>query len=401
MNFVPGFSLALTTAALVPALVPALLTTAAAAPALKLELEGIARPVWMEQIPGTEQFVILQQYQAALVWDRAAGTLRETPFLDIDGELSNENEQGILSLVFAPDFAKSGHFYIYFTDENDDVIIERWQVANTEAGPVGDPASRQQILKIEQPWANHNGGWLDFGPDGNLYISAGDGGSANDPHNSGQNLGNLLGKILRIAVTGQERYAIPRDNPFVGVEGAREEIWCYGLRNAWRCSFDRRTDAFWSGDVGQNHWEEINATSFAATRGANFGWRLREGLEPTPKKNVGGDRPQGVTDPVYVYKHGGGPWEGVSVTGGYVYRGSRVPSLRGKYLFADYQNPRIWALDGEAVENPQAANPQDLTDGLQASTSTPFALISSFAEDANGELFVIDHGGRIYSLIDN
>jgi glucose/arabinose dehydrogenase len=249
-------------------------------------------------------------------------------------------------------------------------------------------------MRYPQTYSNHNGGWLGFGPDGMLYIGNGDGGSANDPKNDSQNLESLLGKILRIDVSGATAYKIPADNPYVNDKKVRPEIWAYGLRNPWRCSFDRDTGDFWIGDVGQNHWEEINYMPKGKGAGANYGWRLREGDKATPAKGVGGRKPAGAIDPVYVYKSGSGDKEGKSVTGGYVYRGP-VRELQGRYVFGDYQNPRIWSF---LLKNGKATDFKDHTKSLQPEGGR-INLIASFAEDENGGLFIIDHSGPIYRII--
>ncbi|HEX5791347.1 MAG TPA: PQQ-dependent sugar dehydrogenase, partial [Luteolibacter sp.] len=246
-----------------------------------------------------------------------------------------------------------------------------------------------------QPYSNHNGGWTCFGPDGMLYIGSGDGGSGNDPENRAQDLGTLLGKILRIDVSKPGPYRIPADNPFVGKQGARGEIWAYGLRNPWRCSFDRQTGDLWIGDVGQNQWEEINFMPAGKGAGANYGWRLREGLIETPKKGIGGPKPEPCVEPVHVYAHGSGPMQGLSVTGGYVYRGP-ISSLKGRYIFADFQQPRLWSL---RLENGKAVDLQNHSGSWKPSQGN-FNLISSFAEDLEGNLYVICLSGDLFMLSD-
>jgi glucose/arabinose dehydrogenase len=356
--------------------------------------EGFERPVWAGMPKGSEGKLWVME-QAGIVWivDLETGKRAEQPFLDIRGDVSREdNEEGLLGLAFAPDFAKSGRFYVNFTDKKKHTQIKRFTSADKLTT---DPGTGELLLQFDQPWRNHNGGWISFGPDGMLYIGNGDGGAANDPKNSGQSMDTLLGKILRIDVSGETGYKCPPDNPFVKKSGTKPEIWAYGVRNPWRCSFDRKTGDFWMGDVGQNQIEEINFLPMKKAAGANYGWRLREGDQATPEKGVGGEKPRGAIDPIHVYKHGGGNDQGFSVTGGYVYRGP-IKSLQGRYVFADYQNPRIWSF---AQSGGKARNFQDHTADLQPEGGR-INLISSFAEDNDGNLFVIDHTGPVYKMVE-
>jgi len=357
--------------------------------------EGFERPVWAGMPKGRDGTLWVME-QAGRIWlvDLATGTRADAPFLDIARDVSRRgNEEGLLGLAFDRDFIKNGIYYVNYSDHDQHTRIVRFTSADRKTT---DPASAQLILRFKQDFRNHNGGWIEFGPDGMLYISNGDGGSANDPKNRAQDLNSLLGKMLRIDVSGGgEGYKIPADNPFVGKDGARPEIWFTGLRNAWRCSFDRETGDFWLGDVGQNRQEEINFMKAGEGAGANFGWRPREGAIATPTgPDIGGPRPENNVDPVYVYTHGSGPLQGVSVTGGYVYRGP-VKSLRGRYIFADYQNPRTWSF---VLRNGEAADFHDHTDAFQPGGGR-INLISSFAEDNQGNLFIIDHTGPIYQIV--
>ena len=228
-----------------------------------------------------------------------------------------------------------------------------------------------------------------------LYIATGDGGAGNDPNGNAQNLSSHLGKLLRLDVSGEKGYKAPKDNAFAGKKDALPEIHAFGLRNPWRCSFDRATGDFWIGDVGQNAWEEIDFVKAGQVGGKNFGWRLREGDIETPAKGVGGKKPENYVAPVYVYKHGSGPLEGLSVTGGYVYRGSKVADLKGRYIFADYQNPRIWSFAGKGGK---VSDFTDLTDEIQPKEGR-INLISSFGEDADGELYITDLPGSVYRIV--
>jgi glucose/arabinose dehydrogenase len=376
---------------------PLLLALSSACSEAKIGVEKVAsgfeRPVWAG-MPADSDGKLWVMEQAGRVWivDLATGERADDPFLDIRGDVSRRgNEEGLLGLAFAADFQKSGRFYVNFTDNDQHTRIVRFI---SRDGVTTDPSTAEILLKYKQPFRNHNGGWISFGPDGMLYIGNGDGGAANDPKNNGQSLDTLLGKILRIDVSPETGYRVPRDNPFVRRTNAKPEIWAYGVRNPWRCSFDRKTGDFWMGDVGQNHWEEIHYMPHGKGAGANYGWRLREGLVATPTGDVGGKAPRSAVEPVYVYSHGGGPREGVSVTGGYVYRGP-IRELQGRYIFADYQNPRIWSF---VLNRGKADDFKDHTSDLQPESGR-ITLIPSFAEDNDGNLFIIDHTGPVYRIV--
>jgi hypothetical protein len=293
-------------------------------------------------------------------------------------------------------------------------IVARYTVSAGDPN-VADAGSATTILTVAQPAANHNGGWLGFGPDGYLYVNLGDGGGANDPGNRGQDItDNLLGKILRLDVDGDDfpadpnrNYAIPPSNPFVGVTGD-DEIWAYGLRNPWRASFDRATGDFYIGDVGQDFREEIDVQPAASAGGENYGWRLREGTIATPTPlppatPVGGPKPPGAIDPIYDYPHGSGDLEGISVTGGYVYRGP-VASLRGRYVFADFLTSRIWTLRWDRSD-PAGFDGTNYTDFVDFGDDPRFvpdvgslSLITSFGEDAAGNLYMTTLGGDVFRV---
>ncbi len=300
-------------------------------------------------------------------------------FLDIRARVNRGgNEEGLLGLAFSPTFVENGHFYVYYSAASPRrSVLSRF---TTGADGLGDEGSEEVILEVGQPFRNHNGGMITFGPDGMLYIGLGDGGSAGDPRRNGQNLGSLLGTILRIDTEQPQEnapYGIPADNPFVGQPGARGEIWAYGLRNPWRFSFDRETGVLWVGDVGQNALEEVDIVH----PGANYGWNVMEGSRCFRSPSCDGD---GFQAPVTEY----GRNLGCSITGGYVYRGQRIPALEGVYLYADFCSGRVWGLrhDGAAVT-------------AQAELARAPFEIPSFGEDADGELYVLGFDGGIYTLV--
>ena len=309
-----------------------------------------------------------------------------TVFLDIRSQVSTAgNEEGLLGLAFDPNFKPNGHFYVYYSAANPRrSVISRFTIGGTglvsfeEATAV--PESQLLVLEIMQPFSNHNGGQLAFGPDGMLYISLGDGGAGGDPQGNGQNASTLLGSILRIDVSGigpDQGYRVPADNPFAGATDARGEIWAYGLRNPWRFTFDRENGDLWAGDVGQNSFEEVDLIQ----RGGNYGWNTLEGNHCFSPRS--GCDPSGTLPPVIEYSTN----KGCSVIGGYVYRGTSIPSLAGTYLYGDYCSGEI---RGFRFENGLAAGDALLIDsGLN---------ITSFGENDDGEIYVLTQRGRIYRL---
>jgi glucose/arabinose dehydrogenase len=304
---------------------------------------------------------------------------RSELFLDIgDRVVEGYMEEGLLGLAFHPDYPDNGYFYVNYTTEKH-TIIARYQ-ADVKGGGAADPSTEMVLLTYEQPYNNHNGGDLHFGPDGMLYIASGDGGGRGDPRGNGQNLRTLLGKILRIDVDRAENgqaYAIPEDNPFSDLtDGTRQEIYAYGLRNPWRFSFDAETGELWAADVGQDKIEEINVI----VSGGNYGWNIKEGTRCYARSNCADDS---LIDPVYEYDHS----LGQSITGGYVYRGARIPALVGRYVYADFVSGRVWALKLEA--DGQADNVLLLESGLG---------ITSFGVDEDGELYVTTIDGGIYQF---
>ncbi len=339
--------------------------------ALRKIVSGLDEPVYLTYASdGSGRLFVVEQPGRIRILQN--GALLADPFLDLTDLVNDSgNEQGLLGLAFHPDYAANGLFFVNYTDANGDTAVVRYSVS---ADPNrADPASAKMILQVAQPFPNHNGGDLVFGPDGYLYIGLGDGGSAGDPQGNGQNLKALLGKLLRIDVNQGDPYGIPPDNPFVGHPEARPEIWAYGLRNPWRYSFDRATGDLYIADVGQNAYEEIDYQPAGSQGGENYGWNFMEGAHPFK-----GQAPAGLSAPVVEYLHQVG---GCSVTGGYVYRGPSLPALNGVYLYGDYCSGQVWALyrSGSSWENVALLN--------------AFFTISSFGEDANGEVYVLDHGG--------
>jgi glucose/arabinose dehydrogenase len=303
------------------------------------------------------------------------GNVAPAPLLDLTSQVSLGSEQGLLGLAFSP----SGRYvYVNYTDTAGDTHVTEYAIREGRA----DPDTRRDVLVVDQPYSNHNGGNLVFGPDGHLYIGLGDGGSGGDPHGNGQSLSTLLGKMLRIdpRPSDERSYRIPPDNPFVGRPEVRPEIWAYGLRNPWRYSFDRLTGDLWIGDVGQSAWEEVDVQPAGSAGGENYGWNRMEGDHPYG----GADPPAHAFPPVFEYSHDDG---GCTVTGGYVYRGESIPALFGAYVFADFCLGAIEAIrlkDGRVRDHrilgPVVTN------------------VSSFGEDARGELYAMSLGGALYRL---
>ena len=360
-------------------------TSANAQFSLKKVADGFEKPLWVGAAPGAPNHIWVAE-QTGKVWmlNKSTGKRAEKPFLDLSATaIRKENEQGLLGLAFAPDFRESGRLYVNYTDASGDTRISRF-TWDKKSPPEIDPSTEERLLFVDQPYGNHNGGWIEFGPDGMLYIGLGDGGAANDPPDNGQKLSSHLGKMLRIDVSPEKGYTVPKDNPFVSTKDAQPEIWMWGLRNPWRCSFDRKTGDLWIGDVGQNKIEEVNFVPAGKGAGWNFGWRLREGSIATPKEGVGGEKPADAIDPIFDYPHESGAIAGFSVTGGYVYRGP-VTAIQGLYFVADYQLPRLWSF---TQKNGKLAELKDWNDTLK---SSGIRMISSFGEDNQGNLYITDH----------
>ncbi|HYC75480.1 PQQ-dependent sugar dehydrogenase [Brevundimonas sp.] len=355
-------------------------------------VSGLSNPLFAASPPGDPDrlFIVEQNTGRIRILDLTDNTLAATPFLDIPQEqLSTGGERGLLGLAFHPDFATNGRFYVNLTNAAGDTEI--WEYTRTGTD-FTDPASRTLVLSYDQPFSNHNGGWMAFGPDGLLYIASGDGGSAGDPNNNAQNIDSLLGKVLRIDVDRDDfpgdparNYGIPPGNPFVGQAGA-DEVFILGLRNPWRMSFDVNGDLYIA-DVGQNAREELNVIPAGTGAGRNLGWRIFEGDLP-----FNGTDPGGLTDPVLSYSHGSGPMQGRSITGGYVYHGPEGGD--GLYFFADFVSGNLWTtriVDGVAVDFARR-------NGQLAIDAGTVNQMASFAQDGRGRLYVIGLDGEIHRL---
>ena len=318
-----------------------------------------------------------------------SGALLSRPFLNLTGQVSTGGEQGLLGLAFDPDYSSNRRFYVNYTDPSGTTVVARY-LADAGDPDVAVPTADRVLLRIAQPFENHNGGMLAFGPDGYLYIGTGDGGSGGDPDNRAQNLGDLLGKLLRIDIAASvapNEYAIPADNPFIGQAGARPEIWSLGLRNPWRFTFDRLTGDLYLADVGQAEREEIDMSPGMSSRGANYGWRLMEGFQCfNPASNC--NPTNSLTLPVLDYSHA----DGCAITGGYVYRGSAIPALRGAYFYGDLCQGWVRSF---RFQNGQAAEQTDW------SFLRPGGNITSFGEDAQGELYVVTSQGGLFRIVPN
>ncbi len=364
---------ALALAALVPA--------EAAQPRLRSIANGLSRPLGLAHAgDGSGRLFIVEQTGQIRV--RKGKRLLSAPFLDLSDRVPCCREQGLLGLVFHPGYSENGFFYVSYTDPQGDSVISRFSVS--EDPDRADPESEAVILAFDQPGVTHNNGHLAFGPDGLLYIGAGDGGGAGDEDNNAQNLGTLLGKILRIDVDRGAPYAIPPDNPFVGEPGAQDEIWAYGLRNPWRFSFDRLTGDLFIGDVGQTDWEEVDRQPAASRGGENYGWRRMEGAHCF-NPPVDCEDPS-LTLPILEYSHE----EGCSVTGGFRYRGSRLVEHFGTYVFGDFCSGRVWG-----------AVPDGSGGWARSTLLDSSRLISSFGEDQSGELYLVDLGGAVLRFVGN
>ena len=325
---------------------------------------------------GTDRIFVIEQVGRIKVFPNSQSSTTAKVFLDITDRVLSGGERGLLGLAFHPDFENNGYFYVNYTfstNGNDSTRIARFQVTSNPDS--ADKNSEFQILKFDQPYSNHNGGWTGFGPDGYLYIGTGDGGSGGDPQNNAQNINILLGKILRIDVDGGTPYVIPMTNPFYDSTGnVAKEIYAWGMRNPWRCSFDPVTGKLWAGDVGQGAWEEIDIIE----NGKNYGWRCYEGSHTY---NTSGCNYPEYIFPIWEYGHS----PECSITGGYVYRGQGVPSLEGKYIYGDYCSSKIWSLDYNGITPPVNEYLLNVSGSL-----------TSFGVDEQNELYITSFNGNIY-----
>ena len=343
---------------------------------------GLSNPLYLTAPAGDARLFIAEKGGAIrIVKD---GALLPVPFLSLAGRVATGPEQGLLGLSFDPAYATNGRFVVHYSDAIGNTVISMFRVSAGDPDQA-DPASETVLLTVEQPFDNHNGGQILFGPDGMLYIGLGDGGGGGDPGGRGQSVADLLGDILRVDVSSGTGYTVPPDNPFVGRTDARPEVWSYGLRNPWRFTFDPATGDLYIADVGQNAWEEVDVVTSAsgAGRGANFGWSVTEGAHcfSTPTCDPGA-----FTLPVLEYSHS----EGCSITGGFVYRGAAIPALQGHYFYSDYCRGWVRSFrlqDGQAVES------------QQWSALAPGGLVTSFGQDAAGELYIMTAEGQVSRIV--
>jgi len=355
---------------------------------------GFKKPLYLTHHVSDKSTLFVIE-QRGIIWSLKDGARDKKPFLDIRDRVHTPtiiyDERGLLGFVMSPNYDSDNHVYVNYINEDGETVISRFSGKNEEI-----------LISFKQPYSNHNGGMLAFGPDGYLYISVGDGGSAGDPHNNAQNLSNFFGSILRIDVDTDSGYRIPDSNPFAGLDNAKEEIWAYGIRNAWRFSFDRLTGDMYIGDVGQYSWEEINFQPSSSNGGENYGWNHYEGDSLYVQKE---EIPNAIM-PIYIYPNNANivkvllGWKeddvrGCSVTGGYVYRGSEVELLSGHYIFADYCTGRIWSFK---YQNEKRSNFKELTNLINLANGKKTIYISSFGEDLDGELYIIDYSGTIYQI---
>ncbi len=374
--------------------------------------DGYKKPVFITSSPNNAKLLYIVE-QAGLIKLINDGKKLSRPFFDINKRVVNPNrpgdERGLLGFAFHPNHTNNGKFYINYMDNDGNTIVSEF---STNSELRANHKSERIILKLKQPYGNHNGGDIQFGPDGYLYISIGDGGKAGDPLNAGQDLSSLFGKIIRIDIE-QKPYGIPKSNPFFGQKDKREEIWAWGLRNVWRFSFDKQTGDKYLADVGQNKWEEVNFEPASSKGGLNYGWRIMEANHCyDPKENC---PTEGLIKPIIEYPNDANhpafafriieelsfsetDVEGCSVTGGYVYRGQKIKSMQGQYIFGDYCSGNIWTLK---VVNGKAINFKNRTEEINIGGGEFTTYISSFGQDSDGEIYIIDYNGGIYKLIES
>jgi hypothetical protein len=342
---------------------------------------GLVFPLYLTAPAGDPRLFIVEKGGTIRIVQ--SGALLPTPFLDLSAQVSTGGEQGLLGLAFDPQYASNGRFVVHYTDLAGDTRVSLFRASQDPN--VAEPASELAVLAVDQPFPNHNGGQVLFGPDGYLYVMLGDGGSAGDPGDRGQSLADLLGSILRIQPLETGGYAVPADNPFAGMPDVRSEIWSYGLRNPWRVDIDPATGDFYVADVGQGQWEEVSVSTAAAGagRGVNFGWRIMEGPDCFGTSSC--DQTE-LELPVVWYDHG----RGCSITGGFVYRGTAIPALQGHYFYSDYCSGFVRSFrqeDGVAV------------DQYNWPTLAPGTNVPGFGRDAAGELYILGTNGVVYRIV--
>jgi glucose/arabinose dehydrogenase len=362
--------------------------------------QGFASPLFVAgTADGTGRVFVVERAGRIRILEPRNGQIAAAPFLDIVGQTTTDGERGLLGFTVAPDYASTGIFYIGLTNLQGDTEIRRYR-RSAQNADLADPQTADVIFFEAQPASNHNGGWIGFGADGLLYVPLGDGGGAGDPPGRAQNRQTVLGKVLRIdprtdAFPADQRqdYAIPPSNPFVNVSGTRPEIWAIGVRNPYRNSFDRQTGDLYLGDVGQGAIEEVSRAR-AGEGGLNFGWNILEGTQPFAQGST-----VGLTPPVAQYSHGTGPLNGRSITGGYVYRGP-IAALRGEYVFGDFVNRRVWSFPVSAIAPGQTLGSTQFTDRTAAFAPDVGSIgnISSFGEDDQGNLYIVDFDGEIFHV---
>jgi len=365
--------------------------------------DGFKKPIFITSHPENSKFLYVVE-QAGKIIIINNGKKLDEPFLDITDRVVRPgrpgDERGLLGFAFHPDYAKNKKFYVnYINDDGFTIVSEFSAQSNLKANSL----SERTVFNLKQPYGNHNGGHMQFGPDNYLYISIGDGGKRGDPLNAGQDLNTLFGKIIRIDIN-KVPYGIPKSNPYYGQKNKRGEIWAWGFRNVWRFSFDRKIGDIYYGDVGQNKWEEINYEPYNSKGGNNYGWRIMEASKCyNPEKNCD---EKGLTLPIHEYPNdanymvvlGGGSQtnsDGCSVTGGYVYRGSKIKGLNGYYIFGDYCSGNIWTFK---VINDKATSLTNRTKEINLGNGEFTTYISSFGEDADGELYIVEYNGGIYKI---
>ena len=371
----------------------------------ELVSDGFKKPVFVISYP-TDASILYVVEQAGKVIVLDSGQKKSKPFFNINKRVVNPfrpgDERGLLGFAFHPDHENNKKFYINYIDNDGHTIVSEF-IAQSKYK--ADHNSERVLLRLEQPYGNHNGGHIEFGKDGYLYVAIGDGGAAGDPLDSGQDLTSLFGKVIRIDINGSP-YSIPKSNPFYGIKNAREEIWAWGLRNVWRFSFDKKTGDIYYGDVGQNKWEEVNFEPASSSGGNNYGWRQMEASYCfEPKENCKRD---GMVLPIIEYPNDAYHpalalgrknqlnVEGCSVTGGYVYRGEKLKGFKGVYFFGDYCSGNIWSFkvkDGKANEFKNRTEEINIADGEFTN------YISSFGQDADGEIYIVDYNGAVYKII--